>query len=633
MKIRDQLIVFFSITIILSVGITSFLALSYTESGIINAEIANMKTQNNEIMNDIETLHVRASEDLVFALKNPKFVEYFELPESKAGNMYDENGVLQFTENQIELKDELQRWIYHFQNKFDVDETCLIDSSGQEHARLVLTKIATDDDLSSEESSAPFFESSFMKQRDQVHVQYPYVSPDTERWVFAYTSPIQLDNGQKPAIYHFEMPMTVFQKMLDIESGRAYVVDPAGFIVADSAGSVPTNVVSFEPEEQFPPFQSVYASDSSSILADMVSNEIGDGMYLVNGEEYYFVYEKLSTFDWILVYEKPKSLILVGSSSVSELENTILGISIGVIGFGILSIIIISSRISRPIHKLAEEISSENPERLGQLQSPNHEVSKITSAVNELMKKMSKYQDEIHIKNQELIIQKQQLERMAKVGELASRLTHNLRTPLTVIKSTVDILKFSAKDSLDETSLERIERIKSASENLEKQIGEVLTYVRNKPLDLKNIPFEKLIKDTLKNIEIPEKIEIISSKNDQIIECDSDKMQIVLMNIISNSIDALDKNGKIYIDLSSINDDNVIKIRDDGPGIEQENIEKIFDSLFTTKSSGTGLGLPYCKSVIEQHGGSISVSTKPTTFTIVLPKKVISKKIEEKEEN
>lgn len=138
-----------------------------------------------------------------------------------------------------------------------------------------------------------------------------------------------------------------------------------------------------------------------------------------------------------------------------------------------------------------------------------------------------------------------------------------------------------------------------------------------------------LIKDTLKNIEIPEKIEIVSSNNEQSIHCDSDKMQIVFMNIISNAIDALDKNGKIYIDLSSTNNENVIKIQDNGPGIEQENIEKIFDSLFTTKSSGTGLGLPYCKSVIEQHGGSISVSTKPTTFTIVLPKKVISKKIEE----
>lgn len=628
MKIRDQLIIFFSITITLSVGITSFLALSYTESGVIEAEIAKMKTQNEEIMHDIETLHVRASEDLVFALKNPKFVEYFELPESKAGNVYDENGVLQFTEKQSELKAELERWVYHFQNKFDVDETCLIDNSGQEHARLVLTKIAPEEDLSSEEASAPFFEPSFTKQKDEVHVQYPYVSPDTERWVFAYTSPIQLDNGQKPAIYHFEMPMTVFQDILLVNSGRAYVVDPAGYIVADSAGTVPSDFVSYDPEKQFPPFQAVYASGNSDILQEMISNEIGDGVYEVNGEKHYFVYEKLSAFNWILVYEKPQSLILVGSTSVTELENTILLISIIVIGFGILSIVIISSRISRPIHRLADEISSENPERLEALEAPDHEVAKITNSVNDLMQKMSKYQEEIHMKNQELTIQKQQLERMAKIGELASRLTHNLRTPLTVIKSTTDILRHSTKDSLDETSLERLDRIKSASENLEKQIEEVLTYVRNKPLDLKNISFEKLIKNTLKNIDVPDNIQINLSKNDQSINCDVDKMQVVFMNIISNAIDALDKNGKIYIDISSTKKESIIKIIDDGPGISKENMVKIFDSLFTTKSSGTGLGLPYCKSVIDQHGGSISVDTNPTTFTIILPRKVILKKID-----
>jgi len=628
MKIRDQLIIFFSITIIASIGVTAFFAITYTESGAIDAEIAKMKTQNEETMNNIETLHARASEDLVFALKNPKFVEYFELPETKAGNMYDENGVLQFTEKQLAIKQELEQWIFHFQNKFDVDETCLIDSSGQEHARLVLTKIEIDENLSPDEKQTPFFEPSFMKHKDDVHVQYPYVSPDTERWVFAYASPIQLDNGQKPAIYHFEMPMTVFQNLLKVDSGRTYVLDPDGFIVADSRGSVPRDVISYEPENQFPPFQAIFASDSSEVLEEIKENKMGDGVYSVDGEEHYFVYEKLSTFDWILVYDKPASLILVGSNSVSNLVSTITLISIVVTGFGILSIALISSRISKPIHHLAEQIAMENPERLEEVKSPNHEVSIISKSVNKLMKKMTKYQEEVNLQNQELSIQKQQLERLAKVGELASRLTHNLRNPLAVIKSTVDLMKMSTNNSLDDASLKRIDRIKSASENLEKQIEEVLTYVKNKPLDLKKVSFEKLIADTLRNIDVPEKIQVISHKNDQDIHCDVDKMQVVLMNIISNSIEALDKNGKIYINIISTNKENVIEIKDDGPGISSENMEKIFDSLFTTKSSGTGLGLPYCKSVIEQHGGSISASIKPTTFTIILPKKVISKKID-----
>ena len=622
MKLREQLIIFFSIIIIISIGVTSFLAISYTESGIIEAEVSKMKTQNQEIHGNIETLHSRASEDLVFALKNPKFIEYFELEETKAGNVYDENGVLQFTDKQLEIKKELEQWIYHFQNKFQVDETCLIDVSGQEHSRLVLNKIAPVDDLSSEETSAPFFEPSFRIQKDKVHVQYPYVSPDTERWVFAYTSPIELGDGAKPAIYHFEMPMKVFQDLITVDNGRMYVIDPEGHVMADSLNIISNEVISIDPDNQFPSFESVFGDNSLEVLEQMKSNENGEGVHIVDGEERYYVYEHLSTFDWILVYEEPTSEFLVGNKSISDLNYTITLISIGIAGFGVFGIVLISSRISKPICKLASQISSTKPHELVDIESTNNEVGVINNSLNQLMRKLAKYQDEINQKNEELTIQKQRLERLAKIGELASRLTHNLRTPITVIKSTTDFLKITSKDSLDSAALERLDRISSASENLEKQIEDVLAYVRDKPLDLKRISFNELIEFTLRNIEIPDSIEIISSKSEQTIHCDPDKLQVVFMNLITNAIDALDKKGKIHVDCVQNNHQNVITFKDDGSGIPEDVLPKIFDSLFTTKSSGTGLGLPYCKSVVEQHGGTITVSNNPTTFTISLPEKV-----------
>ncbi|NIP61642.1 MAG: GHKL domain-containing protein, partial [Nitrosopumilaceae archaeon] len=64
----------------------------------------------------------------------------------------------------------------------------------------------------------------------------------------------------------------------------------------------------------------------------------------------------------------------------------------------------------------------------------------------------------------------------------------------------------------------------------------------------------------------------------------------------------------------------IIKIEDSGPGISSENINKIFDPLFTTKQTGTGLGLVSCKTIVESYGGNISVNNNPTTFTIKLPK-------------
>ncbi|QDI89609.1 sensor histidine kinase [Candidatus Nitrosopumilus sp. SW] len=629
MKIRTQLIFFFSIIIILSVGISSYFAISYTESSILDAEIAKMNTHNAEIMHEIETLHQRASEDLVFALKNPKFVEYFELPETKAGNVYDENGVLQFTEKQQEIKEELERWTYHFQNKFEVDETCLIDATGQEHARLVLSQIEINENLSPDEATAPFFESSFMKQKNEVHVQYPYVSPDTERWVFAYTSPVELGNGQKPAIYHFEMPMTVFEKLLDGRDGRMFVVDPNGYIIADTQDTVTETVSSFEPEKQFPSFQTAFGDDSLNILNEMKLNEIGSGSYFDGTETHYFVYERLSTFDWILIYEKPESLMLVGHTTLSDLLFTIGIIALSVTIIGIFSVIVISSRITRPITKLADEISKENPERLEELDVSDPDIGKISHSVNDLIQKMNSYQEEIHLQNQELLIQKQQLERMAKIGESASKLVHNLRTPLTVIKATVDLIYHSSKESLDDASIEKLDRIKSASENLETQIRSVLQYVREKPLDIQNVKLRDLINDTLNTIQIPSSVNVSVECSDDVIQCDPDKLQIVLMNIINNALEAVDKSGKITISSNKSNHDNQIQISDNGPGIPSENMAKIFDSLFTTKPSGTGLGLSFCKSVLEQHGGSITVSQNPTTFTISLPKKSLVKKSKE----
>ena len=627
MKIRTQLIVFFSIIIISSIGITAFFAISYTESGVIESTLSDMRTHNARVMHDLDTLHARSTEDLVFALKNPKFVEYFELPETKAGNVYDENNVLQFTENQKKLQQDLEHWIYDFQNKFSVDETCLIDTSGQEHARLVLTKIESDENLSPNESTAPFFESSFIKKRDEVHVQYPYVSPDTNRWVIAYASPIELGNGQKAAIFHFEMPLSVFQKFLETDDGRFYVVDPAGYIIADSGGSVSGDTISFVPEKQFPQFQSVFASSDTNMLGEMFSHDSGDGSYFVNGEKHYYVYEKLSTFGWVLVHEKPISMILVGGGNISNLVNTIIICAsvISIIGF--FGVILISSRISKPITLLATKISTENPERLEELASSNHEIGQISNSINHLIKKINKYQEEINLQNQELIIQKQQLERLATIGENASKLTHNIRNPLAVIKTTTELLKLSGKESFDEPTMRRINRIISATENLEKQIQDVLTYVRNKPLDLQNVSLDELLTMALENIDVPENIKIISLDNNRIIQCDFDKLQIVLMNLITNSIEALSGKGTITINSDFTTNANIIEIIDDGPGIAPDNLTKVFDSLFTTKSSGTGLGLSYCKSIVEQHGGSITIDTNPTKFIISLPRQVISNNI------
>jgi len=121
----------------------------------------------------------------------------------------------------------------------------------------------------------------------------------------------------------------------------------------------------------------------------------------------------------------------------------------------------------------------------------------------------------------------------------------------------------------------------------------------------------------------PKNISIKLPDNDIIIKCDVKKIEIVLINLILNAIQAIGKNaGHITINSKEIDNHYEIKIQNTGESISDSNLEKIFEPLFTTKYQGTGLGLSTCKNVIEQHGGKISVKNNPTTFTIIFPKEV-----------
>ncbi len=308
----NRILILFSVVLICSIGITSHFSLKYSESVVHDSKIEEMKSVISQKSQEIESLHTNASEEIILILKDPLFVEYFELPETKAGNVY-EDGVLQFTDKQNKIKNELEQVIYLFQNKFDVDETCIIDITGQEHARLVLSRIAYDEDLSPDEEFSPFFEPSFEKNLGEVHLQFPYVSPDTERWVFAYTSPVVLSDGQKPAFFHFEMPITVFQELVNVDLGRMYIVDPNGFIVADSDDSsisnskykvMATTITDFVPSDYFPSISKDLPFKDFESLLEMTNSETELFEYNNNGERNYVLFKQLSTFGWILVYEK-----------------------------------------------------------------------------------------------------------------------------------------------------------------------------------------------------------------------------------------------------------------------------------------------------------------------------------------
>ncbi|MEX0640525.1 MAG: HAMP domain-containing sensor histidine kinase [Nitrosopumilaceae archaeon] len=210
-------------------------------------------------------------------------------------------------------------------------------------------------------------------------------------------------------------------------------------------------------------------------------------------------------------------------------------------------------------------------------------------------------------------------QKMAIIGELTSRLAHDLRNPLSVIKTAHGIMKEKPKMDVKQR-LEYNARIDRALLRIIHLVNDVLGFVRITDLDLNEASVRSLIDSSIDSIDVPKQIEIIKPTDDFKINCDFRKLEAVFANLLTNSIQAIEKEGKIELRLSDNNDSIKLEIEDTGSGIPKSIMPKIFDPLFTTKANGTGLGLAICKTIIEQHGGTITVKSNPTTFTIILPK-------------
>jgi two-component system sensor histidine kinase HydH len=223
-----------------------------------------------------------------------------------------------------------------------------------------------------------------------------------------------------------------------------------------------------------------------------------------------------------------------------------------------------------------------------------------------------------HIKTPEML----KTEKLQTIGELAARIAHDLRNPLSIIKSSLEIIRIKNPE-LYEKSLVEFDRITKSMTRVTHQVDNVLDFVRPKRLLLEKAKICKIIENSISKSNIPEEVKIITPKLDYDLVCDEEKLEILFINLISNALQAMGGKGRIEIRVFDNGPNITIEVEDSGGGIPDHLLPRIFEPLFTTRQIGTGLGLPSCKTIVEQHGGKISVKTtlgKGTTFIIELPK-------------
>ena len=251
------------------------------------------------------------------------------------------------------------------------------------------------------------------------------------------------------------------------------------------------------------------------------------------------------------------------------------------------------------------------------------EMGKLTSQFNEMTAQLEK--------KQELEAKLREVEKSAVVGRLASAIAHEIRNPLNYINLSLDHLrnKFQPEDAEQQEKFNKLTaQLKAEVERINRQISDFLRYSRPVKLDLKPMDARKTIEDSLRIVEAQAadqniKISVVEHEDVPKIIGDAEILRSVFNNLFINSVQAMETNGGILnVTLSPDGGFVKIEVKDTGIGIEDENMEKIFEPYFSTKETGTGLGLAIVKKIIEDHNGTIEVGSIPgegTIFTVKLP--------------
>ena len=241
--------------------------------------------------------------------------------------------------------------------------------------------------------------------------------------------------------------------------------------------------------------------------------------------------------------------------------------------------------------------------------------SQILSLEKKLVKQNVNLAYEVESKSNYLI----KSERLATIGTIASRVAHDLKNPLTILHTYAEMLTPEILAKLDTKDKEKWLRMQNSIFDMDRIIEDVLDFARTTEIKKKPASFMNILKLSMNHVKSSYGITINLPEENFTIKCDARKIEGVFSNLLNNAVQALDGQGEVNVIVSSDSEFLTVKISDSGPGIPEKNLEKIFEPMFTTKSTGTGLGLVICKSIIEQHGGTLSVSNKPTTFTVTLP--------------
>lgn len=216
-------------------------------------------------------------------------------------------------------------------------------------------------------------------------------------------------------------------------------------------------------------------------------------------------------------------------------------------------------------------------------------------------------------------------DRLSAIGQLAASLAHEIRNPLASIDGAANLIE--SPQTPDEVRKGSLVIIHKEIQRLNRLLTNLLDFARPRKPEFQPVEPSRLI-DAITNLAghsaqqkgITFRKDVAASVPP--IECDPEQMKQVILNLAINAVQAMTEPGEVVLAARSSDSSVIISVRDRGPGIADEDLDKIFNPFFTTKEAGTGLGLSVVHQIVTQHGGVVNTERNPSggmTFSVSLP--------------
>lgn len=306
---------------------------------------------------------------------------------------------------------------------------------------------------------------------------------------------------------------------------------------------------------------------------------------------------------------------------LAALAKRIISVSLAFFMFGALLSWLIGRGMALPLQRLSALMSSVSTDNLA-VELPSRrpdEIGRLQDSFSGMLERLRQSEGE----RERVVAQLIQSEKLASIGKIVAGVAHEINNPLGAINTCIYNMEQQGSGGRN------LEIIKQGTERIRRIVSQLNDFSRAGSLDLQAIDSNRFFSESAEfaRIAIGRYNVRLAAQDNCCTPCrlslDKGKMQQVILNLLINAADASQAGDTIQFSAHCEGTFYHIQVTDNGCGIPETDIHRIFDIFYTTKQAGTGtgIGLAICKSIVEMHGGSIQVTSRPgeTAFTVVIP--------------